>query len=263
MGIRGISTTGPRERILLIGGWGVGKSTAAVEIAKQVGRTFVIDTTFEADRNFGSVAVDTRHVEDWDEYMDAVRDVRCSAGTEDWLVIDRVDPVWDMAQAGFSEKAFGKQIEDWFVEYKAEQKTGHPFAGEYGINWAIIKRMYGAFMTEVMRFPGHVIVTAKTELLQQPNRDGTGGDSAELRSMLGKFGVRPAGEKNLGFMFHTVLWLQEVRQGIWTYTTIRDRNREQVAGKEMKNFVTSYLIPIAGWRLSGGPEASRRITSVE
>ena len=247
----GITTTGPRERILLIGGWGVGKSTAATEIAKNVERMFVVDTTFEASRNFQGVdSVDIRHVEDWDEYIQSVSDIRKVAQEQDWLVIDRIDPVWDMAQAGFSEKAFGKEIQDWFVEYKADQKTGHPFAGEYGINWAIIKRMYSAFMTEVMRFPGHVLVTSKVEQVQQPSRDGQGGDAPEVRAVFSKFGVRPAGEKNLGFMFHTVLWLQEVRQGIWTYTTIRDRNREQVSGKEMRSFVTSYLVPVAGWRLT-------------
>lgn len=244
-------TKGPRERILLIGGWGVGKSTAAVSIAKMTeSEVYVVDTTYEADRNFGEGMAEIHHVEEWDDYMAAVSMIRTVGRVDDWLVVDRIDPVWDMAQAGFSEKAFGKNIEDYFVEAKKDQKAGHPFSGEYGTNWSVIKRMYGAFMTEVMRFPGHVLVTAKAEPVQQPNRDGSGGDSVELRQVYQKFGVRPAGEKNLGFMFHTVLLLNEVRQGEWTFTTIRDRNREQVSGKKMTNFVTSYLMPIAGWTLT-------------
>lgn len=251
-----VRTDGPRERILLIGGWGVGKSTAAVAVAKMTeGQMYVIDTTYEADRNFGDVKAEIHHVETWDEYMFSARMVRQEATSDDWLVVDRIDPVWDMAQAGFSEKAFGKNIEDYFVEAKKD-KSGHPFSGEYGINWSVIKRMYGAFMTEVMRFPGHVLVTSKAEAVQQPNRDGSGGDSVEVRQVFQKFGVKPAGEKNLGFMFHTVLLLNEVRQGEWTFTTIRDRQREQVSGKKMTNFVTSYLMPLAGWKLST-TEASR------
>lgn len=246
-------TDGPRERILLIGGWGVGKSTAAVSIAKMAESTmYVVDTTYEADRNFGAMDnVVVYHVEEWDQYITGVKAIRLGAKADDWLVVDRIDPVWDMAQAGFSEKAFGKNIEDYFVEAKKDEKAGHPFSGEYGVNWSVIKRMYGAFMTEVMRFPGHVLVTAKAEVVQQPNRDGSGGDSQEVRQVFSKFGVKPGGEKNLGFMFHTVLLLSEVRQSEWTFTTIRDRNREQVSGRQMRNFVTSYLMPIAGWKLTG------------
>lgn len=252
-----LRTEGPRERILLMGGWGVGKSTAATTIAryaastKSDARLYVLDTTYEAERNFmdnpGNVEIAT--VETWDDYMKSIKAFRAKAKPTDWLVVDRIDMVWDQAQQGYSEKAFGKEIQDWFVEYRKDHTSGHAFSGDYGVNWVTIKRMHSAFMTEVMRFPGNVLVCAKSENVVQPNRDGKGGDSPEVRAEFGRFGVRPAGEKNLGFMFHTVLLLSSPKQGEWVFTTIRDRMREQVKAKPMKDFVSSYLIGVAGWKL--------------
>lgn len=251
-----LRSEGPKERILLMGPWGVGKSTAALNIAQTMEKTkgegtlYVIDTTYEGERNFvGQANVRVNTVENWDEYIQAIRSVRETSGPNDWLVVDRIDPVWDQAQAGYSEKAFGKNIDDWFVEYKAAGKEGHAFSGEYGTNWVAIKRMYGAFMSELMRFKGHVLATASVVNISEPNRDGKGGDSTELRAEFGKFGVRPAGEKNLGFMFHTVLLLSEPRPGQYVYSTVRDRRREQQKAREMTGFVTSYLIGVAGWKL--------------
>lgn len=252
-----LRSDGPRERIILMGGWGTGKSNAVVSVAEYLEKTgsdaivYVIDTTFEADRNFlgapKNVIIVT--VGDWDEYMAAVKDIRLKSRPQDWLAIDRIDMVWDQAQAGYSEKAFGKAIDEWFVEYKAEGRAGHAFSGEYGSNWVMIKRMHAAFITEMLRFKGNVVACSTIQNVTGPNRSGEGGDSKETLAEYGKFGVRPGGEKNLGFLFHTILWLTEPKPGDWQFTTVRDRKREQMKGKKMGDFVVSYLVGVAGWKL--------------
>lgn len=241
-------SNGPRERIMLMGGWGVGKSTAISDIARHVdGRVYLIDTTYEAERNYpGQDNVVIESVESWDDYLTGVRKATIRGGRDDWLAIDRIDPVWDMAQNGFIEKVFGRSADDWFVEYRKES-AGHPLAGEYGMNWTVIKKMYGAFMTEVMRFKGNVIVTCRAEQLREPNRDGKGGDSMELRVEYGKFGVKPAGEKNMGFLFHTVLWLAEPQSENWIFSTVRDRNRGIIKGRQLRSFTEDYLLKEGGW----------------
>lgn len=252
-----LRTDGPRERILLMGGWGVGKSAAVVAIANYLLKTgsdgivYVVDTTFEAERNFIDAHENVRiyTVGDWDEYMAAIKEIRVASRPQDWLSVDRIDVVWDQAQAGYSEKAFGKAIDEWFVEYKKEGGLGHAFSGEYGSNWVMIKRMHGAFITEMLRFKGNVVACASMQNVTEPNRDGKGGDSVEVRAEYGKFGVRPGGEKNLGFLFHTILLLSEGKQGEWAFTTVRDRNRPQQKGKKMADFVVSYLVGVAGWKL--------------
>ena len=249
-----LSSTGPRERILVIGTWGAGKSYCAVDLAQSPRRNpethiQVIDTTFEAERNFIGCEVDIATVESWDDYMKAIRKFRATAKPQDWLVIDRGDAVWDAAQSGYTEKAHGTSIDEWFIGYRKEHESGNAFAGDYGIHWGAIKRMYGAFMSEMMKYPGNVLVTAKAETVTHPNSQGRGGDPEPIRQEYGKFGVKPAGEKNLGFMFHTVLLLAERKPEQWVFTTIRDRGREQQKQKEMTGFVVSYLVGVAGWKL--------------
>jgi hypothetical protein len=240
-----------------MGGWGVGKSYAAVALAKYLRQTgsdaivYVIDTTYEAERNFIDCGdnVVIHQVEEWDDYLKVVKEIREVSRSQDWLVVDRLDEVWEKAQAGYSEKVFGKEIDEWFIEYKRDHGEGHAFSGEYGTNWGIIKRMHAAFTTEVLRFKGNVLVTTTAEPVVEPNRDGKGGDDKDVRAEFGKFGVRPGGEKRNGFKFHTILLLAEARQGSWIYTTIRDRSREQQKGKKMTDFVVSYLVGVAGWKL--------------
>ena len=245
-----LSSTGPRERILVIGGYGAGKSTCATDIAKVARdrgtdlRLHVLDTTYEAERNFLGYEdmVDVKTVESWPEYVKAVKQFKAKGRRQDWLVVDRADPAWDEVQAEYSRRAHGKEIDEWFLQYRGEHGKGHAFSGEFGAQWGIIRRMYQEWITPILTYPGNVLVTAKAK----PVMDS---DSEAVRKDFAKFGVRPAGEGNLGFQFHTTLHLAEKKQGEWVYTTIRDRGREQQKAREMVGFVVSYLMGVAGWKL--------------
>lgn len=249
-----------RERILVMGSWGSGKTQAWADIAKVSRETksnakfYVIDTDYAAERSLQQYDgwesnVEVAVVETWDDYVKAGKEFRSKATSDDWLVIDMLDKAWPAVQASFVEKAFGVEIDEWFLSFKRDNKSGHALAGEYGTNWSVINKMYQGFVQEMLRFPGHVIACAKADQVQQPNRDGKGGDSDEIRHAFGKFGLKPGGQKDTGFLFHTVLLLGEPQPGRWIYTTIRDRSREQMKAKEVKSFAMNYLVQVGGWKL--------------
>lgn len=252
-----------RERILAMGGPGAGKTTAWVKWAQwyrkrnEEGKFFVIDTDATTERSLSGDSSWVENVEvvepwGWDEYLATVRDFRKKAVRErnDVLVIDSVDKVWDEAQSGFTDKCFGKGIDEWFVEFRRDsEKGGSPFAGEYGVNWQVINKMYAAFMMEVARFPGHVYCTTPAVPVKIDTKGSGKGDSKEIVNLYGRLGFRPQGQKNLSHQFHTVLLMSDAGKGDWRMQTAKDREREMMGGVEVGDWVVNYLVKVGGWKL--------------
>lgn len=250
-----------RERILLYGPWNTGKTTSYFEIAKlyrktkTVGKFYVLDTDYTTERTVEEYPGCEENMQfttsvDIDEIDTTLSKYKAKSTAEDWLVIDTASELWEICQNAFTQKIMGKDLADWTLEYrKANPDGGNALTGAYGANWDVIKKMYGGLVQEIVRFPGHVLVTAKAKDVQQPDRKGEGGDTAEIRGTYGPFGVRPAGEKNLPYLFHTVLWMGEKKVGDWVYSSVKDRGRERVMGGKMDNFVASYLMKVAGWTM--------------
>lgn len=249
-----------RERILLMGGYEAGKTKAWCEIARMLhstgspARVFVADTDRSWERmsiTYGALPnLTVKDAFDFDETDRVLKGFSSSKPTrDDWLVIDMITKLWAYSQAGFSEKAFGKQIDEWFVEAK---RAGEGIGGDYGSNWGVINRMYDRLFTYIMRWPGHVLACTPVAEVREPDRSGKGGDEPEIRNVFGRFGVKPEGQKSLGHQFHTILLMvnaSTARENKWTMTTVKDRERGKVAGKVVKGFVLDYLVGVAGWQL--------------
>lgn len=246
-----------RERILLMGGYGAGKSQAWGEWARwsrdtgSKARFYAVDTDYGVDRmedNYEGFSsnVEYRQTRDYDEILKYMRDCRKKATRDDILVLDMVGTMWGVCQGAFSEKAFGKNMGDWFIEAAKAGSMG-AIAGDFGVNWGAINRMYGEIRDEFLRFPGHVIACTGVEEVRMPDKQGKGGDDVDMRQLFGRFGVKPEGQKQLGHHFHTILLLQDTGKE-WKMTTVKDRNREKVKGLTVGDFVMDYLVPVAGWK---------------
>ncbi len=253
-------TSNRRERILNFGTYGAGKTYNWCMIRAWARRTnspsrfYVIDAdhTVEAMADGWDDFYENCTIEEpweWDEFTDIITRFRKQGTRDDWLVVDSMDKPWESSQAGFTEKVFGKDITNFFIEQRREMDKGHPFSGSYGVNWNVINKMYAAFQNEILRFPGHVFLTAPADQVQTPNpRTGEGGDDAETLRQYQRFGVKPRGQKLLGHLPHTVLLSVDTGGG-WKMTTVKDRQRERMTGEDMKDFVVQYLVRRAGWKL--------------
>lgn len=248
-----------REKILVMGPWGTGKTTDWLNIAKWSKETgskakfFALDTDNALDaflepgtqyeeldwRRGGNV--EWQHVFEWEEYTAALDVFRPKIGPDDWSVVDFISPAWDAVQAHYVEEIFKSGMAEYFLEARKLKAGGNPLDGWK--DWGPINKMYKQWMNGLLhRTPGHKFFTAEVDAIRDSDDKG-------IKATFGAYGVRPKGQKQLGHQPHTILLGAVDRQGDITHTTIKDRERQPFERKPIKEFAIDYLVQVAGWKL--------------
>jgi hypothetical protein len=239
-----------------MGSWGTGKSEAWCAIAKWLAQgksenvLHVLDTDQAVDRLVEGQPYEAKvqpyDLFEWDDYINSIEKATKAAhpNRSDWLVLDMADKAWEKVQDHYIEKAFGRSADEHFLQWKTAGNSGSPLAGEYGANWQVINKLYANFMGKLTRFPGHVLACTPVDSINAKEEK-----SKEVLDTYGRFGAKPRGQKALGHQFHTLLLTQQKSKGEWVYTTVKDRKRAELAGEKVADFVTSYLVKVAGWKL--------------
>lgn len=253
--------TGRKERILGYGPSGVGKSTMWVDLARCLAATGSpgtihvgeVDPTWDALIEEAGVGIERVKVTPQYEFKETeawVRELRGSVRPEDWAVVDLVDIVWRRAQADFTDRRYGYDLDEWFM---AAAKAGgmDELGGDWGINWTVINRTYDKFIQPYLRLPCNLLAIAGDAPIQQPSRSGKGGDPQEIRDLFDRVGRKPEGQKHLPRQFHTVLYLQMKGDGSRVLTVVKDRARPTGGGIQFKSFTVDYLIRRAKWEGMG------------
>ena len=240
------------ERILAIGASGAGKSTAGLEIAKRLpdgSRMFVLDTDAAWGRMLWDEGIDDRVVHlpayDWSDYEKAARTILDDATPADWVVIDMASAIWAAAQAHFVEDVFGTSVADHYIQARKNLKPGAKSleALQGWTDWSAINAAYRDITHPLFfKLRAHLLTITGMETLGRDEADKS------MRLWFGAHGIKPAGQKNLAHSHHTVLMFGESPPGTYWITSIKDRKRKYVERKEIRNFVTGYLVHIAGWR---------------
>lgn len=211
------------------------------------GRFHVIDTDFTTERSLEGhpdavkAIAKTWLCPEWEDFTKAVQTIHKIAKPNDWLVIDMLTPLWDMAQEYYIDRIFGKEYDEFFLKARESNAKGNPLDGFK--DWGVINKLYRSNVANnILRAPCHVFATASAAALSSDL------ESKESKQIFGKFGVKPVGQKHNSHLFHTVLWKQNPKPGIWTLTTVKDREREEQLGMEVGSFATDYLEGVAKWK---------------
>lgn len=249
------------ERILTFGPAGSGKTTAWLDIAKWSVRTkapsrfFILDTDFSVARMITSYpeiapycSISTGY--DWHDYTQFLTLVLREATPADWVIIDFIGSAWDVVQQHFIEEVFHKEIGDYFLQARKTLAKGDKAlsALDGWTDWSVVNGLYRQWVNPLL-FKGqyHIYATAKSDQLsgdKKPTED------AQTRSLLLPFGVKPKGQKDLPYQFHTLLLTgRDARTGTRTLTTIKDREREEVRGLEVGSFAMDYLKGVGSWEM--------------
>lgn len=248
-----------RERILAFGGAGTGKTDAYLSIAERYAQTgtpgkfHIIDTDYTAERSLESRPDAEKAIAkiwlcpEWADYERAIGTVKKIIKPQDWLVIDMVSPLWEMAQEYYVEKVFKKDLDDFWLTARTSAAKGSPLDGFK--DWGVINKIYRQNVAnEILRCGGHLFMTASATPLSSDL------ESKETKALYARFGVKPVGQKHNAHLVHTVLWTQAPKQGEWTLTTIKDRARQDLMGAKVTSFVDTYLQGVAGWKTDSGQQ---------
>lgn len=247
----------PREMILTMGVGGTGKSTAILEVA----RLCPSDTFYCLDselRNFDRLLataftdltnVETIPAEDWTDWAENIPKIASKMDANDWLAVDSATSTWDAVQAWFVEKIHGTDIDEWFVAKRMEKENAgsgdkRGFAALSGSDgdWQVINKTYfKGFYNALLKVPGHVYLTAEQAKIDKE-------DDKDTKSAYGGTGFKPKGQKRLGHVPMTTLWLTKSGTGSWRMTTIKDRGRREMDDEKLENFAVDYLQGVAGWK---------------
>lgn len=259
-----------RERILGFGSEGTGKTSAYLSIARAIPTaTFhVIDNDNTLERLLGTDFTDVRdrgqvipyETYNFDETTQAIVDIQSQMTRDDWMVIDTAGKIWDQVQEWFTDQIFQEDIGDYFLKVRLEKEALKQRAKGNGgkdskslgafegwMDWPVINKIYHDRVSKkLLQCPGHLFITSEANKLAQ-EKQGQPGEERGVKELYGQLGSKPAGQKRLGHMMHTVLFFSRMRGGSFKLTTVKDRGRYNWNTEEFGDFANDYLIQTAGW----------------
>jgi hypothetical protein len=255
---------GFRERLLIYGEGGVGKTTACLSVARQMatGHMFVVDNddsyawqrALETDYRDCIDRVTVRESNPrWEDATTAIAEMIDKGSTRDdvrdcWLVIDSASPLWDAVQRFTTEAITGTDRAAFLAELRASAADASEMSKQLmdQVPWHIVKSEYAERVNiPVRQWPGHLILTAETK---RPGRGDL--QKPELASWYQHLGAMPAGETRIHYVTSSTLYLSKPTRGQYRVTTVKDRNRNEVEGLDIDDFAVSYLRDIAGWKVT-------------
>lgn len=251
-----------KERILLFGGGGVGKTTAVLSIARRVSGTMHVidaDYSFAYERALATDFDDLDNVvvheldDDWESLIATLAEVLEAADPDDdWIVLDPFSLAWDYVQTWMSDQVHGVDIEDHMVKLRAESESLKDFQKDLGdsMNWPLVTKTYtNKLMKPLSRWRGHLILVCEAAATSRNDDD-------EAKELFGHLGLKPAGQKRTHHVCSTNILLVKKGHGVHKMTTAKDRNRPEQDGVEFSDFGLDYLRDVAGWELVKAKKAA-------
>jgi hypothetical protein len=273
-----------QERILAFGVEGTGKSEAwiAIAVAAQESGSdahfYVIDTDGSAavsllahsglenisifnasDPDGGLVLPDGDYIDmttGWEAFAESARRIRAvRPRPQDWIVIDRLDRLWDAVQSWWITKAYETDEDTYWAELRAEQlaarEAGKGTDRDYGgfqgnRDWVQIKRVYNSGVLGLLAGPpaNKFAVCLEKEIHPQSKR------AAQLRGLYGE--TMPAGKGDQGADFWLTVHLKRTPSNEYLVFVRRTKDRafENPGAVDVtdKGFAEGFLVPIWGWR---------------
>ncbi len=276
-----------RERILVSGITGSGKSYQWLKMAQRLKKAGVIFRCLDTDaaidfmlqtqftellpENGGNVLVHPAY--EWPDYKLGMKwllrktlkederaklrpvireDMKKPLKDGDWSVIDMADLAWETVQRYYVAEIFDEDAGDYFLAIRKEVQAGTR-KGKPGGSPVADGLDGWKDWTVINKLYSDWILPIIYQLpthvyaTTKVEKIDRGEKEAEWLMLFGEYGVRPAGQKRLGHQMHTDC-LMIPGKDEWFITTFKDRGgRPYFKRVQLVDFYLQYLVAKAGW----------------
>lgn len=201
-------------------------------------------------------------VVNFQDYLSAARGYAANMRPQDWLCVDLMSDAWPAVQDEYARvqtKQAGGNLEDmgdlWATSGSTEE---YPIGGW---EWQMPNARYRILANNILlRCPGHLMLIYGQKELTPDSSSGKSGESAKVKEMFGHIGLKPQGQKEDPFRYHTFLHIDSNGPKKQKISTAGERwgNREwlgnkmsngQVRDEPFDDFFVDYLCKVAGWTM--------------
>lgn len=154
----------------------------------------------------------------------------------DWIGIDRVDLAWPTVQRWFTQQKYNETLAEKMMEKSKQMSKSSMFVPRFDQgSWQVINEQYEEFILNILyRSRCNILVTTGIKKLD---------DSSSLD--IGRLGVLPRGQKEIGHQPHSLFLLHQRKVGrdtSWRITTDKDlKKRDYFENEELVDFAIQYL----------------------
>lgn len=275
-----------RERILLVGDIGTGKTRALFDIAQLALRQGKKVFYFSMDnghvrfmdrvKGFEGTQFFEYNCTNWAETRKAYRDCKALWEKGDWVIMDRLDLIWDYIQRFYKAEKYGvdeDELPNFTLDRRMEllaqaeklEKAGDGrranairnavnMDGPVELDWDLLKSAINSVTYEVasgrdaIQYQINYVASTWGTPGITARLAGEGGQKSETESSkndprkLRLFNVTIQGEKHVPGYFDTVLVFRKLPQG-YVFGTEKDRERKSVFDELIgENFIDTYQV---------------------
>jgi len=179
--------------------------------------------------------------ERWTDVMDMMDDLSDRGfkdSPDNWLLIDMVGRLWEMAQSYEVGEVYGKRASEFLLGARAAAveaaKLGQPPSMPTP-DWNVIKKFHNDDFMDLVcaRWKSNIVATTGADpIIQEWARP-------EDISFFGPLGYKPDGEKRNIHRFDTIMFLVE-RKGDRQFSTLKDRGRKLIKNQPFTNLWQDY-----------------------